>query len=126
MIKKQLGCFHLTRLKKIRAESRKLLEARQVSTLTLLRLIGRMNAENQVIPPAPLFYRHLQMDLTAALRASDQDYESSLSLSLDSKEELVWWDTRMSKWNRKSILTIELEMVMESDALNQAGAYAEI
>ena len=107
------------KLKKIRAESRKLLEAGQVSARALSRLIGKMNAANQVIPPAPLFYRNLQMDLAAALRGSDQDYESSLTLSLDSKEELIWWDTRMSKWNGKSILTIEPEMVVESDASNQ-------
>ena len=100
------------KLKKIWAESRKLLQAGEVLTRTLSRLIGRMDAPHQVIPPAPLFYRHLQMDLIAALRASNQDYESSLSLSLDSKEELVWWDTRMSKWKGKSILMIKPEMVI--------------
>ena len=76
-------------INKIWAESQKLLEAGQVSTHALSRLIGRMNAANQVIPPAPLFYRHLQMDLVAALRASDQDCESSLTMSLYSNEELV-------------------------------------
>ena len=107
------------KLKKILAESQKLLEAGKVSACILLRLIGKMNAADQVIPPAPLFYRNLQMDLTAALRASDQDYESSLTLSLDSKGELAWWDTRMSKWNGKSILMTEPELVMKSDASNQ-------
>ena len=66
-----------------------MLEAGKVSTRPLSRLIDRMNSTNQVIPLAMLFYKHLQMDLTAALRDSDQDYESSLSLSPDSKEELV-------------------------------------
>ena len=78
------------KLKKIQAESQKLLEVGQVSIRALSRLIGRMNAANQVIPPALLFYRHLKMDLAAALRASNQDYESSLTLSQDSKVELVW------------------------------------
>ena len=45
------------KLKKIRAESRKLLGAGQVSARALSRLIGKMSAANQVIPPAPLFYR---------------------------------------------------------------------
>ena len=53
------------KLKKIRAESRKMLrEVEQVSAHALSRLIGKMNATNQVIPPAPLFYRNLQMDLS--------------------------------------------------------------
>ena len=89
------------KLKKIRAESRKLLGAGQVSARALSRLIGKMSAANQVIPPAPLFYRYLQMDLSAALRAGCQNYETTLQLSQDSKEELVWWDTQMAKWNGK-------------------------
>ena len=79
------------KLKKIRAESRKLMGVEQVTGRTLSRLIGKMNAANQVIPPAPLFYRSLQMELSAALREEDQDYETTIMLSEDSKEELVWW-----------------------------------
>ena len=48
------------RIKKIRAESRQILEAELVTARTLSRLIGKMNATNQVIPPAPLFCRSLQ------------------------------------------------------------------
>ena len=60
------------KLKKIRAESRKMLrEVEQVSAHALSRLIGKMNATNQVIPLALLFYRNLQMDLTATLRLVD-------------------------------------------------------
>ena len=98
-----------------------MLEAGQVSVHALSRLISKMNVANQVIPPVSLFYRNLQMGLVATLRALDQNYESSLTLSLDSKEELVWWDTQMRKWNGKSIVTIEPKMVMESDAPNQGG-----
>ena len=63
-----------------------------------------MNARNQVIPPAPLFYRHLQMDLSAALRSAAQDYEIQLRLSPDGREELTWWDTQMVRWNGRSVL----------------------
>ena len=116
----------LEKLKKIRAESRKLAEAGQVSARALSRLIGKMNAANQVIPPAPLFYRHLQMDLAAALRTSGQDYEVLLDLSADSKEELIWWDTHMIKWNGKTMLSVEPDMVIESDASNLGwGAHCQ-
>ena len=106
------------KIKKIRAESRRLLEAERITGRALSRLIGKMNAANQVIPPAPLFYRHLQMDLAAALRISGQDYETILSLLPESKEEKDWWDTEMVKWNGKTVLSTEPDMVIESDASN--------
>ena len=107
------------KIKKIRAESRKLLEAEQVSARALSRLIGKMSAAHQVIPPAPLFYRHLQMDLTSALRATGQDYESTLTLSPNSREELMWWDSQMVKWNGKTVISGEPDLTIESDASNQ-------
>ena len=67
-------------------------------------------------PPVPLFYRTLQMELSAALREADQDYEATIMLSEDSKEELVLWDTEMVKWNGRTILAQEPHMVIESDA----------
>ena len=94
-------------------------EAGQVSARALSRLIGRMSAANQVIPPAPLFYRHLQMDLATALRAGGQNYETTLKLSQESREELTWWDTRMIKWNGKTVLSAEPDLTIESDASTQ-------
>ena len=82
------------KIKRIQAESRKLLEAEHVSARALSRIIGKMNATNQVIPPAPLFYRHLQMNMATALRAANQDYDTTLTLFSESKEELTWWETR--------------------------------
>lgn len=40
------------------------------------RTVGKMNAMAQGIPPAPLFYRELQRDLTSALEEGDQSYET--------------------------------------------------
>ncbi len=47
-----------------------------ISPPPLSRLIGKLNAANQVIPPAPLFYKYLQMDLSEALRRSGQNYDA--------------------------------------------------
>ena len=101
------------KIKKIRAESRKLLEAERVSARTLSRLIGKMNATNPVIPPAPLFYR---MDLAVA---ADQDYETILELYPNSREELIWWDTQMIKWNGRTVISTEPNLTIESDASTQ-------
>ena len=100
---------------KIQAESRQLSGAEHVTCRTLSRLIGKMNA-TKVIPPAPLFYRSLQIDLASALREGNQDYETTLALSPDSKEELIWWDTQMINWNGKTLLTTEPDLIIKSDA----------
>ena len=95
------------------------MEVGQISAWALSRLIGKMNAANQVIPPASLFYRHLQMDLARALRAADQDYEIILTLSPESGEELIWWGSQRIKWNGKTVLLAEPNLTIESDASNQ-------
>ena len=43
------------KIKKICAESRAMMREEQVSGRALARLVGKMNATSQVIPPAPLF-----------------------------------------------------------------------
>ena len=57
----------LEKITKIRAELRSMVKEDQVSGRALARLVGKMNATSQVIPPAPLFHWHLQMALSATL-----------------------------------------------------------
>ena len=91
--------------------------AELISARSLARLLGKMTATSNVIPPAPLFYRHLQMDLAKALRADAQNYETELRrLSSASKEELIWWDTHLVRWNGKSVMTRDPELTIDSDA----------
>jgi hypothetical protein len=56
------------------------------------------------------------MDLARALRAANQDYESPLTLSQDSREELVWWDTQIIRWNGRTILSAKPVLTVESDS----------
>ena len=104
------------KLKKIRAEARKMGKQAAVSARELSRLLGKMNAAASVIPIAPLFCRNLQMNLTEALNASDQSYETQVRLSPESREELQWWNTQMRKWNGKTLLRREIDLVIDSDA----------
>ena len=84
------------KLKKIRDEPGRVLREESISARTLSGLLGKMNAAAQVIPPPPLFYRHLEMILTQALNSSSQSYETKIALSQDCIEELSWWITNMS------------------------------
>ena len=56
------------KIKKIRSEATKALQARTVSALMLSCIIGKMNAATQAIPMAPLYYRNLQTCLREALQ----------------------------------------------------------
>ena len=69
-----------------------------------LQINWQNECHDTVIPQAPLFYGNLQMDLAAALRRADKDYETVLNLSL---EELTWWDTQMVKWNGRMVMATD-------------------
>ena len=97
-------------VKKIRAEARSMATTEHTSARAIARLVGKMNATSRVIPPAPLFYRHLQMALSETLNSNSQCYETQVSLSPYSREELKWWDNHMVKWNGKSLLSKEIDM----------------
>ena len=112
------------KMKKIRAEARKMHTQNKVSARTLSRLIGKTNATSQMIPPAPLFFRYLQMTLTRALELSIQNYDTVLSLTPECMEELTWWDQQMSRWNGRSLLSKEVDLVIDSDASLQGWGAA--
>lgn len=71
-----------------------------ISARELSRLLGKMKDAASIIPVAPLFYRNLQMSLTEALTAGSQSYEAQVNLSVESWEELEWWDNHVRNWNR--------------------------
>ena len=66
----------LEKIKRISAESRAMMTDKQVSGRALARLVCKMNATSQVIPPAPLFSHHLQMALSDTLNSNFQCYEA--------------------------------------------------
>ena len=88
------------------------------SARALARLVGKMSTTctSQVIPPAPLLFRHLQMALSDTLNRNHQCYEAQVPLTEHCKEELMWWDTHMINWNGKSLLKKEVDLIIDSDA----------
>lgn len=88
--------FPLDKMKKNHSETWKLEGINTIPPRSLVRLLGKMNTTAQV-PPAPLFFRNLQMSPTHALDQSSQCYETEVSLHQDTKQELGWWDSQ-AKW----------------------------
>ena len=70
-------------------------------------------------PPPPLFFRHLQSCLHAALQPM-QDYTQPCPLTEEAREELSWWVTHPTCWNGKSILRGNPDLIIETDA-SQTG-----
>ena len=104
------------KVKKIRTETRSLLEGRQVSIRKLSQLLGKLQAATRAVPLAPLFFRKLQRALRRGLDQSGQDYSKQLTLSTEEQEELQWWLDHLTAWNGKTIMTEKPSVVIESDA----------
>ncbi len=88
----------------------------KVTARMVSRIIGKMSAMTQAIPPAPLFFRSLQRDLARGLEKGDQCYEAPCHLSQNSRKELEWWITHLERWNGKNIVVDQPNFVIESDA----------
>ena len=69
------------KVKKIRAETRHLLEGNQITAKKLSQLLGRLQAATRAVSLAPLFYHKIQRALQRTLEQSDQDYSAQLILS---------------------------------------------
>jgi len=104
------------KIKQIRAEAWKMTQAKTTSAHTLARPLGMMNATNNVIPPAPLFCRQLQITLSNTLERHSQCYEAQITLTPESLEELEWWNHNMYNWNGKTLLRREVDLTIDSDA----------
>ena len=93
------------KVKKIRAETRHILEGSQVTARKLSQLLGRLQAATRAIPLAPQFYRQLQQALQRALEQSDQGYSVQLVLSMGEQEELQWCLDHLSTLNGKTFMS---------------------
>ncbi len=87
--------------------------------IDLSRWLGKLNHAALAIPPAPLFYRHLQTCLQIALETTgEQDYMSKAHLTLEAKEELSWWGQHLTKWNGRCLMQKDPDLIITTDASN--------
>ena len=83
------------------------------------RLLGKLTHATHAMRAAPLFLRHLQSCLHAALQRM-QDHTQPCPLTEGARKELSWWVTHPTCWNGKSILRGNLDLIVETDA-SQTG-----
>ena len=76
------------KIRQIHVKASQLLQTTRCTASKLAQFLGRLNAAAQAVFPAPLFYHHLHKDLQRSLSQNQQDYNSSLQLSPESREEI--------------------------------------
>ena len=84
------------KVKKIRAEARKLYNSTSTTARKLSQFLRKLNEETQAVPAAPLFYRNLQTALCRGLAMEEQDYSATVEVTPVMKEELHWWVEHLS------------------------------
>jgi hypothetical protein len=106
------------KIKQIRQDTRKLLETPIPQALALSRLLGKLNHAAQAIPPAPLFYRNLQLCLRRSLEgtAGGRDYSTQAYLTPAASQELEWWREHLTRWNGQCLLITTPDVVIQTDA----------
>ena len=111
------------KIKQIRQDTRKLLEMHIPQALALSRLLGKLNHAAQAIPPAPLFYRNLQLCLqrTLEMTVGGRDYSAQAYLTPAATQELEWWQEHLTKWNGRYLLTTTPDIVIETHHPQQDG-----
>ena len=101
---------------KIQEECRQVLQQRSVRVCQLSHLIGMLTATILAVLPAPLHYRHLQMQKSKALLAGHQNYNAQVVLDLECKSELKWWFRHLQDWNGKSLISPAPDLVITTDS----------
>ena len=105
------------KIKQIRLEAKNLQKTEAPQAIVISRLLGKLNQATQAIPPAPLFFRNLQLCLQRALeKKGGQDYTVRAHLTAPAIEELKWWELHLTKWNGRCLLTQTPDMTIETDA----------
>ena len=99
-----------SKIKNIRSDAKSLLQ-RSVKTA------GQVDPCTPCNEGSPLFFRHLQACLQAALQPL-QDYSQPCPLTKEAKEDLNWWGTHPATCNGKSIIRGNPDLTIETDASN--------
>ncbi|XP_053309715.1 uncharacterized protein LOC128471763 [Spea bombifrons] len=104
-----------SKLSLIKKEIRSVLSKGLVSLRKIARIIGMLSASIQAIFPAPLHYRALQRFKNRHLQAG-RIYQDLVPLTVEAREELLWWLKHVDAWNGKAIFSSLPDIVIESDA----------
>ena len=110
------------KIKKAKKACQAILDSQGPTIREISKLLGYLTSTIQAVFPAPIHFRHLQIEKNQALNAY-QDYSTIIQLSQLAREELMWWGDNLEAWNGKALVSGEPDLIIETDAsLNGWGA----
>ena len=89
------------KINSIIANRRDVLRVKSVSVRELASLIGKLTSCMLAVVPAPLHYRHLQMQSAVGL-LRNQNYEKQVVLGFQSRKEMVDKFVMVNKWQKSA------------------------
>ena len=102
-----------------------MMQQASVSVREIAQFVGKTTATMRAIPLAPLHYRALQMQMNSVLPLNysqeeiSNKYNTVLSLTSASKEDLQWWLTNTTAPMGAPVCPSEPSITVHSDASNQ-------
>ena len=104
-----------------------LLKSKKIVIRELAAFIGTVVSSFPAVTYGPLFYRYLENDKTEALEINSGNFESEVVLSVEAKEEILWWIDNI--WNSETDIgePNSPDMIVSTDAsLKGWGAVTEL
>ena len=80
---------------KIMNKAKQLLQG-SVSIRMVASFVGNLTSSFEGVPNGRLYYRHIELCKTDALRKSKFDFEAKCALSVEARKELSWWIENIS------------------------------
>lgn len=77
-----------------------------VSLRLLKKLVGHLTSTIQAVFPGPLHFRPSQSKKNRAFE------HSSIPLSSQTKEELIWWRDNLEAWNGKVLVSVSPDLII--------------
>ncbi|XP_052058703.1 uncharacterized protein LOC127698962 isoform X1 [Mytilus californianus] len=104
------------KIQKIIEISYKVFERKITQIRTVAQLIGLYSSSYHAITLAHLQHRYLDIDKTKALQKSFKNFNAHMSLSVESKNEILWWIQNIKKENGCPIRQEPPKVYLQTDA----------
>jgi len=102
---------------KVRSACQNLLLQETATIRSVAQVIGFLGCSFPAVKFAEMHYRHWELDKICALRANKGNFDSSMSLSAQSKIELTWWVNNILTGS-KPISHGSADLTLATDASN--------
>ena len=91
----------------------------KVTIRMLASLVGNLTSSFEAVPLGRLFYRHIELDKTLALKKSKGNFDALCHLSQEARREIKWWIANVGDSFAYIKATPKVDYVIHTDASTQ-------